>query len=160
MRKIFIFLFLFYTLPSFADLNNKGIICECVICKLNSINVESYVEEQKYPSEIGYFFLNDKVSRFFIKETDGQIFFFKNDFNKFESDLDIYNYKNTIEWGSLTGVTYRYILDKDTLILNKKFNPTDTINVIRQCNVYESSYMFKKKLEDLVSKYQKNYNSR
>ena len=75
MRKIFIFLFLFYTLPSFADLNNKGIICECVMCKLNSINVESYVEEQKYPSEIGYFFLNDKVSRFFIKETDGQIFF-------------------------------------------------------------------------------------
>ena len=57
-------------------------------------------------------------------------------------------------------MTYRYILDKDTLILNKKFNPTDTINVIRQCNVYESSYMFKKKLEDLVSKYQKNYNSR
>ena len=54
--KLFItILLIFYTLPSFASVNGKGIVCQCIDCKPDHLDPSSYMMNNK-PSEIGFHF--------------------------------------------------------------------------------------------------------
>ena len=156
MKKLLLItiLLLIQSFPSFGNPKNMGIICKCLECKLSAINVKSYVEEKKYPSEIGFFFTNKRVKRYFISIIKDKIIFRENGFSKFSSDLDYNVNSDKIEWGYLSGVTYRYIYNRQTQILKKRFNPTKTISTIRKCQKYNSFNKFKNKMNKIALQYQ------
>ena len=62
MKKLFliIIILILQSFPSYGSSpNGKGLICKCVECILGTIEWTSYIEEKKYPTEVGYFFKND-----------------------------------------------------------------------------------------------------
>ena len=150
-------LLLIQSYSSFGNPKNIGIICECLECKLSAVNVASYVEEKKYPSEIGFFFDNKRVKRYFISKINNKIIFRENGFNKFSSDLDYNINLDKIEWGYLSGVTYRYIYNRQSQILKKIFNPTLTVSTIRKCQNYNNFNQFKNKMTEIALQYQSNF---
>ena len=44
---------IFHYLPSYGSVDSKGIICECLDCKLNHLDPSSYLANKK-PTEIGF----------------------------------------------------------------------------------------------------------
>jgi hypothetical protein len=69
MKKIIlvIVIFLLQSFPSFGSVDGKGIICECLGCKLDHIDPSSYIPNNK-PTEIGFHFKINKVAIYYISK--------------------------------------------------------------------------------------------
>ena len=63
MKKIvlFIVIFLLQSFPSFGSVDGKGIVCECLDCKLDHIDPSSYIPNNNNSFEIMKY-LNDKTT--------------------------------------------------------------------------------------------------
>jgi len=118
--------------------------------------VASYIEEKKYPCDIG-FFANKRVKRYFISNIKNRIIFRQYGFNKFNSDLDYNINSNKIEWRYLSDVTYRYNYDRQSQILKKRFNPSKTVSTIFKCQKYNSFNKFKNKMTEIALQHQSKF---
>ena len=63
---------LFNSLPSYGSVDSKGIICECLDCKLNHLDPSSYLANKK-PTEIGFHFKINKVAIYYIRKIGDKI---------------------------------------------------------------------------------------
>jgi hypothetical protein len=72
MKLLITILSIFYTLPSFASVNGKGIVCECIECKQDHLDPSSYMPNNK-PSEIGFHFKTNKVAIYYITKVGDNI---------------------------------------------------------------------------------------
>ena len=160
MKKLFLItiILLLQSFPSYGSSpNGKGLICKCVECILGTIDWTSYIEEKKYPTEVGYFFKNDKVKYYFIRKKNDKIFMSESFFKGEKEPKPYMSDLNKIEWGKYFGITYLYTLDRETLLLKKRFNEDKSISTIRKCEPYDSFNKFEKKMNELSLTYQKKY---
>ena len=158
MKKILlitIFLLLLQSFNSFGNPNGKGIICKCVFCNLTHIDISSYVPNRT-PTEIGFFFKNDTVSKYFISKINDEIKMIEKTNKDVKKKPKFYTDENEIKWTS----EFNYILDRKTLDLSEKIvrNGKGSISV-RTCQVLTESIFFKK-MEELSIKYQNVYNKK
>lgn len=155
MKKIIplILILVFQSFSSFGNPNGKGIICKCVYCNLNHIDLFSYLQNRT-PTEIGFIFKDNRVSKYFIKKTSDDIKIKKiinnlttNEFNTNE---------NEIKWN--IGL-FNYILNRKTLDLSQKIIGDNGSVSVRNCYVLSES-KFLKKMKELSIKYQDEYNQK
>lgn len=159
MKKIIIItaILLTQSLSAFGKVNGKGLICKCVECELGKIPSASYIENKKKPSEIGYYFYDDKVSPYYIKIENDEIFISKGSSSYYKSDL------NRIQWevDYTNNFVHKhiFILDRKTLLLEKKsiYNYKFSYRTLRNCNPFNGFKNFKKGMNELVLGYQNNY---
>lgn len=159
MRKIFITT-LIYFITSFSALgkvDGKGLICKCIECELENIPNVSYFENRKKISEIGFFFNNNKVKHYYINKKNDKISLLeKSEQLNYHSDID------KIKWED--GKTYKiyWVLDRKTLLLERT-NTTNrkvTSKTLRKCSGHNSFKDFKKVMNQLILKYQTNYETK
>lgn len=65
-------IFLLHSFPSLGSVDGKGIVCECLDCKLDHIDPSSYIPSKK-PTEIGFHFKNNKVAIYYISKIGDDI---------------------------------------------------------------------------------------
>ena len=80
MKKLILIIFLLlYSLPSIGSVNGKGVICKCLDCKLEHLDVSSYMPN-KMPTEIGFHFKTNKVAIYYITKIGDDLDLLKGDF--------------------------------------------------------------------------------
>ena len=75
------FILVFQSFPLFGNPNEKGVVCKCIKCNLNSIFIGTYLSEKK-PTEIGFLFKNNVVNIFTIGRKNDEIYYDKFEGNK------------------------------------------------------------------------------
>jgi hypothetical protein len=132
MKYIFIILIsVLISLPSLANVEGKGIICECVDCKLTI-------------KKSGYLFINNQVERHHFYSN-------KNEINILISSSQYVLSTFHIRWK----FTSKDVLDRKTLLLQRDNGGK---YFVRQCKVLSSIDEFKKEIDILKSNYQKELN--
>ncbi len=147
---------LLQSFPVFANVNGKGIICECTNCKLDHIDPSSYIQNNK-PSEIGFHFKNDKVAIYFLSKIGDTIKLSENIDISLRKKKKYYISEEEIRWTYRDSLNvYSYILDRKTLSLIKNnITNTETHN-FRQCSAYPEKKFFEN-MNQLSFKHQDNY---
>ena len=101
--KLFItILLIFYTLPSFASVNGKGIVCQCIDCKLDHLDPSSYMPNN-IPTEIGFHFKINKVAIYYIRKIGDKIKVSENIQTTLRKKKRFLSDENAINW------TYKFI---------------------------------------------------
>ena len=157
IKKTFItIVLLFHSLPSYGSVDSKGIICECLDCKLNHLDPSSYLANKK-PTEIGFHFKINKVAIYYISKIGDNIKVSENLQATLRKKKRFYLDQNEIKWTYKDSLNiYAYVLDRKTLILSKmNITKTKTLNR-RNCKAY-SEIEFFKNMNLLSEKYQIYY---
>ena len=160
MSKIIsIILLLFLSLPSYGSVDSKGIICECLDCKLNHLDPSSYLANKK-PTEIGFHFKINKVAIYYISKIGDNIKVSENLQATLRKKKRFYLDQNKITWTYKDSINiYAYVLDRKNLILSKmNITKTKTLNR-RNCKAYPEIEFFKK-MNLLSEKYQTYYDKK
>ncbi len=160
IKIIFItIILLFKSLPSYGSVDSKGIICECLDCKLNHLDPSSYLTNKK-PTEIGFHFKINKVAIYYISKIGDNIKVSENLQTTLRKKKRFYLDQNEIKWTYKDSLNiYAYVLDRKNLILNK-MNITKTKILNRRiCKAY-SEIEFFKNMNLLSEKYQTYYNKK
>ena len=119
MKLLITILSIFYTLPSFASVNGKGIVCECIECKQDHLDPSSYMPNNK-PSEIGFHFKTKKVAIYYITKIGDNIKVSENIQTTLRKKKRFSSNENEITWTYKDSLNlYAYSLDRKTLILSK-----------------------------------------
>ncbi len=152
-------IFLFYSLPSFGSVDGKGIICECLDCKLNHLDPSSYLAYKK-PTEIGFHFTINKVAIYYISKIGDNIKVSENLQTTLRKKKRFYLDQNKIKWTYKDSLNiYAYELDRKTLMLSKMNITKTTIFNTRSCKAY-SEIEFFKNMNMLSEKYQTHYDKK
>ena len=154
-----IIIFLFYSLPSFGSVDGKGIICECLDCKVRHLDPSSYLANKK-PTEIGFHFKINKVAIYYISKIGDNIKVSENLQATLRKKKRFYLDQNEINWTYKDSINiYAYVLDRKNLILSKmNITKTKTLNR-RNCKAYPEIEFFKN-MNLLSEKYQTYYDKK
>ena len=152
-------IFLLHSLPTYGNIDGKGIICECIDCKLNHIDPSSYLGYKK-PTEIGFHFNIDKVAIYYISKIGDNIKVSENLQTTLRKKKKFNLDQKEIQWTYKDSLNiYSYALDRKTLILSKmNITKTKTLNR-RSCKAYSESEFFKN-MNLLSDKYQTYYDKK
>ena len=150
---------LFNSLPSHGSVDGKGIICECLDCKLNHLDPSSYLANKK-PTEIGFLFKINKVAIYYISKIGDNIKVSENLQATLRKKKRFYVDQNEIKWTYKDSINiYAYVLDRKNLILSKKnITKTKTLNR-RNCKAYPEIEFFEN-MNLLSEKYQNYYDKK
>ena len=161
MNKQFVIaiIFLLLSFPSFAKVEGKGIICECLKCKLDHLDPSSLIINEK-PSEIGFHFKFNKVAIYYISKIGDNIKVSENIQTTLRKKKRFYSDEDVIKWTYKDSLNiYAYTLDRKTLLLRQKnITKTETYN-IRKCKAFKEIDFFKN-MNELTEKYQNDYNNK
>ena len=161
MKKIIlvIIIFLLQSIPSFASVDGKGIVCKCLDCKLDHIDPSSYIPNNK-PTEIGFHFKINKVAIYYISKIGDNIKVSENNQTSLRKKKRFSTDENKIKWTYRDSLNiYAYELDRKTLNLSKmNITKTETHN-IRMCEAL-SEIDFFKNMNQLSKMYQNSYNKK
>ena len=99
MKKIILItLFLLIkSFPSLGSVDGKGIVCECLDCKLDHIDPSSYTPNNK-PTEIGFHFKINKVAIYYISKIGDDIKVSENNQTTLRKKKRFLSDKNEIQW--------------------------------------------------------------
>ena len=152
-------IFFLHSLPSYGNVDSKGIICECLDCKLNHLDPSSYLPNKK-PTEIGFHFKINKVAIYYISKIGDNIKVSENLQATLRKKKRFYLDQNEIKWTYKDSLNiYAYVLDRKTLTLSKmNITKTKTLNR-RTCKAY-SEIEFFKNMNLLSQKYQIYYDKK
>ena len=161
MKKVtlFIVIFLLQSFPSFGSVDGKGIVCECLDCKLDHIDPSSYIPNNK-PTEIGFHFKFNKVAIYYISKIGDDIKVSENNQTSLRKKKRFSKDENKIKWTYRDSLNiYAYELDRKTLNLSKmNIIKTETHN-LRMCEAF-SEIDFFQNMNQLSEKYQNSYNNK
>ena len=161
MKKIILItLFLLIkSFPSLGSVDGKGIVCECLDCKLDHIDPSSYTSNNK-PTEIGFHFKINKVAIYYISKIGDDIKVSENNQTTLRKKKRFSSDENKIKWTYRDSLNiYAYELDRKTLNLSKmNIIKTKTHN-LRMCEAF-SEIDFFKNMNQLSEKYQNSYNNK
>ena len=121
MKKIILItLFLLIkSFPSLGSVDGKGIVCECLDCKLDHIDPSSYTPNNK-PTEIGFHFKINKVAIYYISKIGDDIKVSENVETTLRKKKNFSADENKIKWTYRDSLNiYAYELDRKTLNLSK-----------------------------------------
>ena len=113
MKKIILItLFLLIkSFPSLGSVDGKGIVCECLDCKLDHIDPSSYTPNNK-PTEIGFHFKINKVAIYYISKIGDNIKVSENLQATLRKKKRFYIDQNEIKWTYKDSINiYAYVLD-------------------------------------------------
>ena len=152
-------IFFIHSLPSYGSVSGKGIICECLDCKLNHLDPSSYLPNKK-PTEIGFHFKINKVAIYYISKIGDNIKVSENLQTTFRKKKRFNIDQNEIKWSYKDSLNiYAYVLDRKTLRLNKMNITKTKIFNRRSCKAY-SEIEFFKNMSSLSEKYQTYYDKK
>ena len=99
MKKIILItLFLLIkSFPSLGSVDGKGIVCECLDCKLDHIDPSSYTPNNK-PTEIGFHFKINKVAIYYISKIGDDIKVSENNQTTLRKKKRFSSDENKIKW--------------------------------------------------------------
>ena len=161
MKKIIllIFIFIFQSFLSFGSVNDKGIVCKCVDCKLEHLDPSSYISNN-IPTEIGFHFKINKVAIYYIRKIGDKIKVGENIQTTLRKKKRYSSDENVIKWTYKDSLNiYAYFLDRKTLILSKmNITKTEKYN-IRKCEPFTEIEFFNK-MNKLSEKYQNVYDNK
>ena len=161
MKKIILitFFLLIQSFHSLGSVNGKGIVCECLDCKLDQLDPSSYISNNK-PTEIGFHFKINKVAIYYISKIGDKIKVSENIETTLRKKKKFSADKNKIKWTYKDSLNiYAYELDRKTLILSKmNITKTKTHN-LRKCEAYPDIDFFEN-MDQLSKKYQDSYNNK
>ena len=154
-----IVIFLLQSYPSFGSVDGKGIVCECLDCKLDHIDPSSYIPNNK-ATEIGFHFKINKVAIYYISRIGDDIKVSENNQTTLRKKKRFSTDENKIKWTYRDSLNiYAYELDRKNLNLSKmNITKTETHNV-RICEAF-SEIDFFKNINQLSGKYQNSYNKK
>ena len=161
MKKVIIFIviLLLQYFPAFGSVDGKGIVCECLDCKLNHIDPSSYIPNNK-PTEIGFHFKFNKVAIYYNSKIGDDIKVSENNQTSLRKKKRFTIDENKIKWSYRDSLNiYAYELDRKTLNLSKmNIIKTETHN-LRMCEAF-SEIDFFQNMNQLSEKYQNSYNNK
>ena len=152
-------IFLLHSFPSLGNVDGKGIVCECLDCKLDHIDPSSYILSKK-PTEIGFHFKNNKVAIYYISKIGDDIKVSENNQTTLRKKKRFSTDENKIKWTYRDSLNvYAYELNRKTLNLSKmNIIKTETHN-LRMCEAF-SEIDFFKNMNQLSEKYQNSHNNK
>ena len=159
MKLLITILSIFYTLPSFASVNGKGIVCECIECKQDHLDPSSYMPNNK-PSEIGFHFKTNKVAIYYITKVGDNIKVSENIKTTLRKKKKFSSNENEIRWTYKDSLNlYAYSLNRKTLTLTKMNILKNEVFNTRKCEPF-SEIDFFKKMNELSENYQNIYDNK
>jgi hypothetical protein len=159
MKLLITILSIFYTLPSFASVNGKGIVCECIECKQDHLDPSSYMPNNK-PSEIGFHFKTNKVAIYYITKVGDNIKVSENIKTTLRKKKKFSSNENEIRWTYKDSLNlYAYSLDRKTLILSKMNILKNKVYNTRKCEPFAEIDFFER-MNELSENYQSIYDDK
>ena len=159
MKLLITILLIFFTLPSYANVNGKGIVCKCIDCKTNHLDPSSYMPDGK-PTEIGFHFKTNKVAIYYITKVGDNIKVSENIQTTLRKKKRFSFNENEIKWTYKDNLNlYAYSLDRKTLILTKMNILKNEIYNTRRCEPF-SEIEFFQKMNELSENYQNIYDNK
>ena len=159
MKLLITILLILYILPSFASVNGKGIVCQCIKCKQGHLDPSSYVPNNK-PTEIGFHFKTNKVAIYYITKVGDNIKVSENIQTTLRKKKRFSSDENEITWTYKDDVNlYAYSLDRKTLTLTKMNILKNEVYNTRKCEPF-SEIDFFQKMNELSEKYQNIYDNK
>ena len=158
MKLLITILLIFFTLPSYANVNGKGIVCKCIDCKTNHLDPSSYMPDGK-PTEIGFHFKTNKVAIYYITKVGDNIKVSENIQTTLRKKKKFSFNENEIKWTYKDNLNlYAYSLDRKTLILTKMNILKNEIYNTRRCEPF-SEIEFFQRMNELSENYQNIYDN-
>jgi len=159
MKLLITILLIFFTLPSYANVNGKGIVCKCIDCKTNHLDPSSYMPDGK-PTEIGFHFKTNKVAIYYITKVGDNIKVSENIQTTLRKKKRFSFNENEIKWTYKDNLNiYAYSLDRKTLILSKMNILKNEIYNTRRCEPF-SEIEFFQRMNELSENYQNIYDNK
>jgi len=159
MKLLITILLIFFTLPSYANVNGKGIVCKCIDCKTNHSDPSSYIPDGK-PTEIGFHFKTNKVAIYYITKVGDNIKVSENIQTTLRKKKRFSFNENEIKWTYKDNLNiYAYSLDRKTLILTKMNILKNKIYNTRRCEPF-SEIEFFQRMNELSENYQNIYDNK
>lgn len=159
MKLLITILLIFFTLPSYANVNGKGIVCKCIDCKTNHLDPSSYMPDGK-PTEIGFHFKTNKVAIYYITKVGDNIKVSENIQTTLRKKKRFSFNENEIKWTYKDNLNlYAYSLDRKTLILTKMNILKNEIYNTRRCEPF-SEIEFFQRMNELSENYQNIYDNK
>ena len=159
MKLLITILLIFFTLPSYANVNGKGIVCKCIDCKTNHLDPSSYMPDGK-PTEIGFHFKTNKVAIYYITKVGDNIKVSENIQTTLRKKKRFSFNENEIKWTYKDNINlYAYSLDRKTLILTKMNILKNEIYNTRRCEPF-SEIEFFQRMNELSENYQNIYDNK
>ena len=159
MKLLTTILLIFFSLPSFASVNGKGIVCKCLDCKLDHLDPSSYIPDNK-STEIGFHFKTNKVAIYYITKVGDKIKVSENIQTTLRKKKRFSSNENEIKWTYKDSLNlYAYSLDRKTLILSKMNILKNEIFNTRKCEPF-SEIDFFQKMNELSENYQRIYDNK
>ena len=158
MKLLITILLIFFTLPSYANVNGKGIVCKCIDCKTNHLDPSSYMPDGK-PTEIGFHFKTNKVAIYYITKVGDNIKVSENIQTTLRKKKRFSFNENEIKWTYKDNLNlYAYSLDRKTLTLTKMNILKNEIYNTRRCEPF-SEIEFFQRMNELSENYQNIYDN-
>ena len=158
MKLLITILLIFFTLPSYANVNGKGIVCKCIDCKTNHLDPSSYMPDGK-PTEIGFHFKTNKVAIYYITKVGDNIKVSENIQTTLRKKKRFSFNENEIKCTYKDNLNlYAYSLDRKTLILTKMNILKNEIYNTRRCEPF-SEIEFFQRMNELSENYQNIYDN-
>ena len=158
MKLLITILLIFFTLPSYANVNGKGIVCKCIDCKTNHLDPSSYMPDGK-PTEIGFHFKTNKVAIYYITKVGDNIKVSENIQTTLRKKKRFSFNENEIKWTYKDNLNlYAYSLNRKTLILTKMNILKNEIYNTRRCEPF-SEIEFFQRMNELSENYQNIYDN-
>ena len=159
MKLLITILLIFFTLPSYANVNGKGIVCKCIDCKTNHLDPSSYMPDGK-PTEIGFHFKTNKVAIYYITKVGDNIKVSENIQTTLRKKKRFSFNENEIKWTYKDNLNlYAYSLNRKTLILTKMNILKSEIYNTRRCEPF-SEIEFFQRMNVLSENYQNIYDNK
>lgn len=159
MKLLITILLIFFTLPSYANVNGKGIVCKCIDCKTNHLDPSSYMPDGK-PTEIGFHFKTNKVAIYYITKVGDNIKVSENIQTTLRKKKRFSFNENEIKWTYKDNLNlYAYSLNRKTLILTKMNILKNEIYNTRRCEPF-SEIEFFQRMNELSENYQNIYDNK
>ena len=159
MKLLITILLISFTLPSYANVNGKGIVCKCIDCKTNHLDPSSYMPDGK-PTEIGFHFKTNKVAIYYITKVGDNIKVSENIQTTLRKKKRFSFNENEIKWTYKDNLNlYAYSLDRKTLILTKMNILKNEIYNTRSCVPF-SEIEFFQRMNELSENYQNIYDNK
>jgi len=159
MKLLITILSMFFTLPSFASVNSKGIVCKCIDCKTDHLDPSSYIPDGK-PTEIGFHFKTKKVAIYYITKIGDNIKVSENIQTTLRKKKRFSSDENEIKWTYKDSLNlYAYSLDRKTLILSKMNILKNEVYNTRKCEPF-SEIDFFERMNELSENYQSIYDDK
>ena len=159
MKLLITILLIFFTLPSYANVNGTGIVCKCIDCKTNHLDPSSYMPDGK-PTEIGFHFKTNKVAIYYITKVGDNIKVSENIQTTLRKKKRFSFNENEIKWTYKDNLNlYAYSLDRKTLILTKMNILKNEIYNTRRCEPF-SEIEFFQRMNVLSENYQNIYDNK